>query len=244
MPAALHYFPEFQWLVDFTVAATVVYLITELYYSVAQASGEMNISVVWCLLVLAFVMYPYVSVLTPFFIVCWCKLLFKWKNIHAVHYIMSGGGSRLSGFSIDSPLRSDISVLSYISQRQSHSSLIVWKLQWRWETIKWLLKLPLAWLPSTFMLHSYLSFCYAEWQLNNMHYPCHQLQGSIFPVLLVRPQLTAVRWCVISCPRRRLEAQFSQPNRLICLGKRTDCGTDEMGLWRRRWGNMLAQYMC
>lgn len=66
MPAALHYFPEFQWLVDFTVAATVVYLITELYYSVAQASGEMNISVVWCLLVLAFVMYPYVSVLTPF----------------------------------------------------------------------------------------------------------------------------------------------------------------------------------
>ncbi|KAG8012104.1 hypothetical protein GBF38_004563, partial [Nibea albiflora] len=43
---ALHYFPEFQWLVDFTVAATLVYLITELYYSVAQASGEMNISVV------------------------------------------------------------------------------------------------------------------------------------------------------------------------------------------------------
>lgn len=59
--AALHYFPEFQWLVDFTVAATVVYLITELYYSVAQPSGEMNISVVWCLLVLAFVMYPYIS---------------------------------------------------------------------------------------------------------------------------------------------------------------------------------------
>ncbi len=61
LPTALHYFPEFQWLVDFTVAATVVYLITELYYSVAQASGEMNISVVWCLLVLAFVMYPYIS---------------------------------------------------------------------------------------------------------------------------------------------------------------------------------------
>lgn len=61
MSAALHYFPEFQWLVDFTVAATVVYLITELYYSVAQPSGEMNISVVWCLLVLAFVVYPYIS---------------------------------------------------------------------------------------------------------------------------------------------------------------------------------------
>lgn len=59
-PLALYYFPEFQWLVDFTVAATAVYLITELYYSVAQPSGEMNISVVWCLLVLAFVMYPFI----------------------------------------------------------------------------------------------------------------------------------------------------------------------------------------
>ena len=56
---ALHYFPEFQWLVDFTVAATVVYLITELYFCVAEANGEMNISVVWCMLVLAFVMYPF-----------------------------------------------------------------------------------------------------------------------------------------------------------------------------------------
>ncbi|XP_052444189.1 transmembrane protein 161B-like [Carassius gibelio] len=57
---ALHYFPEFQWLVDFTVAATVVYLITELYFCVAEPSGEMNISVVWSLLVLAFVMYPFI----------------------------------------------------------------------------------------------------------------------------------------------------------------------------------------
>lgn len=46
---------------DFTVAATVVYLITELYFCVAESSGEMNISVVWSLLVLAFVMYPFVT---------------------------------------------------------------------------------------------------------------------------------------------------------------------------------------
>lgn len=58
---ALHYFPEFQWLVDFTVAATVVYLITELYFCVAEPSGEMNISVVWSLLVLAFVTYPFLA---------------------------------------------------------------------------------------------------------------------------------------------------------------------------------------
>ncbi|KAI4876549.1 hypothetical protein NFI96_016583 [Prochilodus magdalenae] len=54
---ALHYFPEFQWLVDFTVAATAVYLITELYFCMAEPNGEMNISVVWSLLVLAFVIF-------------------------------------------------------------------------------------------------------------------------------------------------------------------------------------------
>uniref|UniRef100_G3P7I6 Transmembrane protein 161B n=1 Tax=Gasterosteus aculeatus aculeatus TaxID=481459 RepID=G3P7I6_GASAC len=64
---ALHYFPEFQWLVDFTVAATVVYLITELYYSVAQPSGEMNISVVWCLLVIAFVLKTLFSLTAHYF---------------------------------------------------------------------------------------------------------------------------------------------------------------------------------
>uniref|UniRef100_A0A8C3ARJ2 Transmembrane protein 161B n=1 Tax=Cyclopterus lumpus TaxID=8103 RepID=A0A8C3ARJ2_CYCLU len=64
---ALHYFPEFQWLVDFTVAATLVYLITELYYSVAQPSGEMNISVVWCLLVLAFVLKTLFSITAHYF---------------------------------------------------------------------------------------------------------------------------------------------------------------------------------
>ncbi|KAK1891948.1 Transmembrane protein 161B [Dissostichus eleginoides] len=64
---ALHYFPEFQWLVDFTVAATVVYLITELYYCVAQPSGEMNISVVWSLLVLAFVLKTLFSITAHYF---------------------------------------------------------------------------------------------------------------------------------------------------------------------------------
>ncbi|XP_048656070.1 transmembrane protein 161B [Marmota marmota marmota] len=55
---ALHYFPEYQWLVDFTVAATVVYLVTEVYYSFMKPTQEMNISLVWCLLVLSFAMYP------------------------------------------------------------------------------------------------------------------------------------------------------------------------------------------
>ncbi|XP_061478034.1 transmembrane protein 161B [Rhineura floridana] len=58
---ALHCFPEYQWLVGFTVAATVVYVVTEAYYSWMKPSQEMNISVVWCLLVLAFAIL----------IVCW-----------------------------------------------------------------------------------------------------------------------------------------------------------------------------
>lgn len=49
-----------------------------------------------------------------------------------------------------------------------------------------------------------------------MHYPG---QGSIIPVLMAGAWLTAVRWCVISCPRCRSEAQFSQPHRLICSGE-------------------------
>lgn len=64
---ALYYFPEFQWVVDFTVAATAVYLITELYYSIAQPSGEMNISVVWCLLVLTFVIKILFSLTAHYF---------------------------------------------------------------------------------------------------------------------------------------------------------------------------------
>ncbi|KAJ8262980.1 hypothetical protein COCON_G00154370 [Conger conger] len=64
---ALHYFPEFQWLVDFTVAATIVYLITEVYYCLAEPSSEMNISVVWSLLVLAFVIKVLFSLTAHYF---------------------------------------------------------------------------------------------------------------------------------------------------------------------------------
>ncbi|XP_058024431.1 transmembrane protein 161B isoform X3 [Ahaetulla prasina] len=64
---ALHYFPEYQWLVDFTVAATVVYLITEAYYTWMKPSQEMNISIVWCFLVLAFAIKILFSLTTHYF---------------------------------------------------------------------------------------------------------------------------------------------------------------------------------
>ncbi|XP_068104005.1 transmembrane protein 161B isoform X1 [Hyperolius riggenbachi] len=64
---ALHYFPEYQWLVDFTVAATMVYLITEAYYTFVVPSQEMNISIVWCMLVLAFAIKVLFSLTTHYF---------------------------------------------------------------------------------------------------------------------------------------------------------------------------------
>uniref|UniRef100_F6U8E1 Acetyl-CoA acetyltransferase, mitochondrial n=1 Tax=Xenopus tropicalis TaxID=8364 RepID=F6U8E1_XENTR len=64
---ALHYFPEYQWLVDFTVAATVVYLVTEAYYSLVVPTQEMNISIVWCMLVLAFAIKVLFSLTTHYF---------------------------------------------------------------------------------------------------------------------------------------------------------------------------------
>ncbi|XP_074059100.1 transmembrane protein 161B isoform X3 [Macrotis lagotis] len=64
---ALHYFPEYQWLVDFTVAATVVYLVTEVYYSLMKPTQEMNISIVWCLLVLTFAIKVLFSLTTHYF---------------------------------------------------------------------------------------------------------------------------------------------------------------------------------
>ncbi|XP_019496688.1 PREDICTED: transmembrane protein 161B isoform X2 [Hipposideros armiger] len=64
---ALHYFPEYQWLVDFTVAATVVYLVTEVYYNFMKPTQEMNISLVWSLLVLSFAIKVLFSLTTHYF---------------------------------------------------------------------------------------------------------------------------------------------------------------------------------
>lgn len=88
---------------------------------------------------------------------------------------------------------------------------------------------------STFMLHSYLLVCYAEWWLNNMHYPRHQPQGSIFPVLLVWP---GSPWSdgVISCLSRRLGAQFSQPSDWYAWGEK-----DRLG---NRWNGPMKTREC
>ncbi|XP_003974125.3 transmembrane protein 161A [Takifugu rubripes] len=50
----LRFFLEYQWLVDFAVYATGVFLFTECYYSVVDASKEVNIGAMWCVLTILF----------------------------------------------------------------------------------------------------------------------------------------------------------------------------------------------
>lgn len=50
----LRYFTEYQWLVDFSVYAALVYIISEVYHYFIPLKNEVNLSMVWCLLVVFF----------------------------------------------------------------------------------------------------------------------------------------------------------------------------------------------
>lgn len=50
----LRYFTEYQWLVDFSLYAGIVYVISETYTYFIPINGEVNLSMVWCLLVVFF----------------------------------------------------------------------------------------------------------------------------------------------------------------------------------------------
>uniref|UniRef100_A0A665SUT8 Transmembrane protein 161A n=1 Tax=Echeneis naucrates TaxID=173247 RepID=A0A665SUT8_ECHNA len=50
----LRFFLEYQWLIDFAVYATGVFLFTECYYNVVDASKEVNIGAIWCVLTVLF----------------------------------------------------------------------------------------------------------------------------------------------------------------------------------------------
>lgn len=50
----LRFFVEYQWLIDFAVYATGIYLFTEGYFSVVDASKEVNIAAIWCVLTVFF----------------------------------------------------------------------------------------------------------------------------------------------------------------------------------------------
>lgn len=50
----LRYYTEYQWLVDFSLYAGIVYAVSEIYTYFIPIQGEVNLSMVWCLLVVFF----------------------------------------------------------------------------------------------------------------------------------------------------------------------------------------------
>ncbi|XP_067647190.1 transmembrane protein 161B isoform X2 [Eurosta solidaginis] len=50
----LRYFTEYQWLVDFSAYAAIVYLLSEVYNYYFPLKNEMNLSMIWCLLAVFF----------------------------------------------------------------------------------------------------------------------------------------------------------------------------------------------
>ncbi|XP_077297825.1 transmembrane protein 161-like emei isoform X2 [Arctopsyche grandis] len=50
----LRYYAEYQWLVDFALYSAVVYSLTEVYINFFPLKDELNLSMMWCLLVLGF----------------------------------------------------------------------------------------------------------------------------------------------------------------------------------------------
>lgn len=54
----LRFYTEYQWLVDFSLYTSIVYIITEVYQAFFPLKDEMNLSMMWCGLVLIFSLYP------------------------------------------------------------------------------------------------------------------------------------------------------------------------------------------
>ncbi|XP_069042177.1 transmembrane protein 161A [Lepisosteus oculatus] len=63
----LRFFLEYQWLVDFAVYALGVYLFTEGYYCLADASKEVNIGAIWCFLAVLFTVRTLFTLMSHYF---------------------------------------------------------------------------------------------------------------------------------------------------------------------------------
>lgn len=56
----LKYYSDYQWLMDFVVYSAIVYIFTETYQVFFPLKDEVNLSMMWCTLVLVFAVYPFV----------------------------------------------------------------------------------------------------------------------------------------------------------------------------------------
>lgn len=50
----LRYYTEYQWLIDFSLYSIIVYLISETYHFYFPINDEVNLSMLWCALVIFF----------------------------------------------------------------------------------------------------------------------------------------------------------------------------------------------
>ncbi|XP_048845708.1 transmembrane protein 161A isoform X1 [Brienomyrus brachyistius] len=63
----LRFFLEYQWLLDFAVYTLAVFLFTEAYYCVADASKEVNIGAIWCVLTILFCLKTLHTLMSHYF---------------------------------------------------------------------------------------------------------------------------------------------------------------------------------
>ena len=63
----LQYYTEYQWLMDFSVCAVVVYILTEFYYALFVPQNEFNLSMMWCLLMIGFCVKVMLSLTAMYF---------------------------------------------------------------------------------------------------------------------------------------------------------------------------------
>ncbi|KAG7190275.1 hypothetical protein KM043_006392 [Ampulex compressa] len=63
----LKYYTEYQWLLDFSVYAIVVYIMTEMYDYLYPIKDEINLSILWCSLVLGFAFKVLLSLWVQYF---------------------------------------------------------------------------------------------------------------------------------------------------------------------------------
>ncbi|XP_012345109.1 transmembrane protein 161B isoform X2 [Apis florea] len=63
----LKYYTEYQWLLDFSIYATAVYVMTEIYNYLYPIKDEINLSMLWCSLVLGFAFKVLLSLWIQYF---------------------------------------------------------------------------------------------------------------------------------------------------------------------------------
>ena len=64
----LRFYAEFQWLMDFAVCGVITYSLTEAYYAFGRPlQSEVNLSMMWCLLIIAFAVKTLFSVTAIYF---------------------------------------------------------------------------------------------------------------------------------------------------------------------------------